>query len=153
MEVVSRPEYPWFIGIDSMLIHFLLRCFWINLPISGSTFILLLLFLDVHNPRTRLREGLKAIDWFGTFSILGVVLMLLLGLDFGGATFPWSSPTVICLIVFGSLCLIIFVFSEKKLAKYPLMPLELFRNWSTNAAFAVCFCHGMVFIVSEYYLP
>ena len=128
-------------------------CFWINLPVSGTAAVLLVFFLDVHNPRTGVREGVKAIDWFGTLSILAVTLMLLLGLDFGGATFPWSSPKVICLIVFGTLMIGFFLFSEKRLAKYPLMPLEMFKHRSNNAAFAVCFCHGMAFTVAEYYLP
>lgn len=128
-------------------------CFWINLPVSGTTGVLLVLFLDVHNPRTALREGMKAIDWFGTFSILAVTLMLLLGLDFGGATFPWTSPKVICLLIFGTLMIGFFLFSEKRLAKYPLMPLGMFKDRSNIAAFAVCFCHGMVFIPAEYYLP
>lgn len=76
--------------------------------------------------------------------------MLLLGLDFGGATFPWNSPTVICLIVFGALMIVAFYFSEKKLAKYPLMPLGMFKNRSTNAAFLVGFTHGATFIAAEY---
>jgi cyanate permease len=46
-----------------------------------------------------------------------------------------------------------FLFSEKRLAKYPLMPLSMFKSWSNNAAFAACFSHGMAFIVVEYYLP
>ncbi len=112
-----------------------------------------MLFLNVHNPRTPLKSGLLAIDWFGTFSILGVVLMLLLGLDFGGASFPWSSATVICLIVFGALMIAAFVYSEKRLARYPLIPTAMFSNKSIVAAFAVTFCQGMVFIGGEYYLP
>lgn len=71
-------------------------CFWVNLPISGSTFILLLLFLDVHNPKTAVVDGFKAIDWFGSISILGLTLMLLLGLQFGGATFPVGIPLLYC---------------------------------------------------------
>ena len=118
--------------------------FWINLPISGTAFVLLLVFLDVHNPRTQVIEGIKAIDWFGSLSILGFTLMLLLGLDFGGATFPWSSPTVICLIVFGFVMSIFFVYSEKRLASYPLMPLALFRKRSNIAALLVTFLHGFV---------
>lgn len=128
-------------------------CFWVNLPVSGTAFVLLFIFLDVHNPKTRFREGLIAIDWFGTLSILAVTLMLLLGLDFGGTIFPWNSPKVICLIIFGALMIGVFLFSEKKLAKYPLMPLGMFKNWSNNACFAVCFAHGMTFIAGEYYLP
>ena len=62
--------------------------------ISATTFILLVLFLNVHDPRTPLWTGLRAMDWPGTFSILAVTLMLLLGLDFGGVTYPWNSPTV-----------------------------------------------------------
>jgi MFS family permease len=128
-------------------------CFWINLPICGLSFILILLFLDVHNPRTKLGQGLKAIDWFGTFSILGGTLLLLLGLDFGGAIFPWSSPKVLCLVVFGIFMIAFFFFSEKKLAKYPLIPLSVFGNCSNKATFIVACAHNMVAIGQEYYLP
>jgi hypothetical protein len=115
---------------------------------------------------------MKAIDWFGTVTMLGVTLMTLLGLDFGGETFPWNSSKVICLIVFGVLLVGIFIFSEAKLARYPLIPLRLFRHPSNVAALAVCFVHGFVsssemqqglwvdtdhslqvFISAEYYLP
>lgn len=79
--------------------------------------------------------------------------MLLLGLDFGGVTFPWNSPTVICLIIFGAVMIGVFLFTEKSLAKFPLMPFKIFQDRSTNAVLAVGFCHGMVFIAAEYYLP
>jgi MFS family permease len=127
--------------------------YWINLPVSGIAFLLLFFLLDVHNPKTKVMEGIRAIDWFGSFSVLGLTLMLLLGLDFGGETFAWSSPTVICLIVFGSLCSLLFYYSEKRLAKYPLMPLNIFARLSNIAALAVAFAHGFVFIAGEYYFP
>ncbi|KAK5121878.1 hypothetical protein LTR85_004449 [Meristemomyces frigidus] len=128
-------------------------CYWVNLPVSGTTFVLLALFLDVHNPRTKLKEGLLAIDWLGTMSVLAVTLMLLLGLDFGGTVFPWTSAKVICLIVFGVVMIGFFVLSEKKFAKYPLMPLSMFRDRSNVAAFVVGFTQGMAYIAAEYYLP
>ncbi|EME81664.1 uncharacterized protein MYCFIDRAFT_188654 [Pseudocercospora fijiensis CIRAD86] len=128
-------------------------CFWINLPVCATSFVLLVWVLDVHNPRTGVLVGLKAFDWLGTIMIVGVVIMLLLGLDFGGVVFPWNSATVICLIVFGFLMIGGFLFSEKKVARYPLMPFEIFKSRSTNCAFVVCFCHGMVFIAQAYYLP
>jgi len=105
---------------------------------------MILLFLDVHNPKTKIWEGVKAIDWFGTVTVLGVTLMTLMGLDFGGETFPWNSPKVVCLIVFGVLMLGFFIFSEAKLARYPLIPLRLFRQRSNVAALGVCFVHGFV---------
>lgn len=118
--------------------------FWVNLPISGSTFALILIFLNVHNPRTRVLDGLRAIDWLGCLSILGLTIMLLLGLNFGGTVFPWDSSKVICLIVAGALMTICFVFSENKFAEYPVMPLSVFANVTTAASLLVGFFHGFV---------
>ncbi|KAL8883644.1 MAG: hypothetical protein Q9192_007065 [Flavoplaca navasiana] len=127
--------------------------FWVNLPCSALAFILILLFLDVHNPKTRLMDGVKAIDWFGSISIIGLTVMLLLGLNFGGTTFPWDSPKVVCLIVFGCSMSVLFVFSEKRLARYPLIPLGLLKDQSCVMSLLVNFVHGFVFIAGEYYLP
>lgn len=123
---------------------YLSGCFWINLPISGTTFFLLLFFLDVHNPRTKVVEGIMAIDFLGSACILGLTLMLLLGLDFGGVIFPWSSPKVICLIIFGVVMGGLFIMSEKKLARFPLMPLGVFSHPSNIACLVVTFAHGFV---------
>ena len=128
-------------------------CFWINLPVCGLAFVCLVLFLDVHNPKTKLSDGIMAVDWFGTISIISVTLLFLLGLDFGGAIFPWSSPKVICLIVLGTLMIGFFIFSERCLAKYPLIPLSVFKVRSNNAAFLLGFAQSMVATGTEYYLP
>lgn len=122
-------------------------------PITGAVAILLFFFLRLDNPKTPMRDGLKAVDWAGSLTIVGGTLMVLLGLEFGGVTFPWSSATVICLIVFGIVVAGLFVVNEMKLARYPIMPTRLFSNISNVAAFGVCFCHGFVFISGTYYLP
>ncbi|KAE8450586.1 hypothetical protein EG329_005930 [Mollisiaceae sp. DMI_Dod_QoI] len=128
-------------------------CFYINLPCTGAVFIILVFFLKLHNPRTPVWEGLKAVDWAGSLSIVGGTLMLLLGLEFGGVTYPWSSAKVICLIVFGIVVAGLFVLNEWKFARYPVMPLRLFKHGSNIASLSVCFCHGFVFIAGTYYLP
>lgn len=79
--------------------------------------------------------------------------MLLLALDFGGVTRPWNSATVICLLAFSILAAALFVVNEKKLAKYPVIPMELFRYRSGIGSFLLCFCHGLVFMGQAYYLP
>lgn len=128
-------------------------CWWINLPCCGVTFIILLFFLDVHNPKTPLKAGLKAIDWMGSLSMLAITIMVLLGLDFGGNTFAWSSPKVICLICFGSLCIVLFIFSETRLAEYPIIPPDLFTRRANVAVLLVVFFHAVAFAGAEYYLP
>ncbi|KAJ2899204.1 hypothetical protein MKZ38_003347 [Zalerion maritima] len=128
-------------------------CFYVNLPIAGVSIIILILVLKLHNPRTPMREGLAAIDWLGSATIIGGTLMFLLGLEFGGVTFSWSSATVICLIVFGVLTMGLFVLNEWKFAEFPVIPLRLFKERSNVAALAVCACHGYVFMSASYYLP
>ncbi|KAH8680110.1 MFS multidrug transporter-like protein [Tricladium varicosporioides] len=128
-------------------------CFYINLPITGTVFIALCFFLHLDNPKTPVWDGLKAVDWAGSLLIVGGTLMLLLGLEFGGITHPWSSATVVCLIVFGIVTAGLFVLNEWKFARYPVMPLRLFNKRSNIAALGVCFCHGFVFIAGTYYLP
>ncbi|KIX01333.1 uncharacterized protein Z518_09058 [Rhinocladiella mackenziei CBS 650.93] len=127
--------------------------FWINLPISGAAFCLLFLCLDVHNPKTEFAEGIKAIDWAGSLSIVGLMVMVLLGLNFGGTAYPWDSPQVICLVVVGALMAVLFLFSESRLARYPIMPLGLFRHRSNAACLAIGFTHHFAINAAEYYFP
>ena len=98
-------------------------------------------------------DGLKAIDWTGVILVTGGTVMFLLGLEYGGVSFPWSSPTVVCLIVFGIITFVLFLINEWKLAKYPMMPLRLFSKGSNLASLAVVLSHGMVFISGNYFLP
>nr|OQO18777.1 hypothetical protein B0A51_14495 [Rachicladosporium sp. CCFEE 5018] len=128
-------------------------CFYINLPLDGLAFFILLIFLDIKTPTTPILEGLKAIDWIGSLLVIGATLMFLFGLQFGGETYPWASATVICLIVFGVLTFVIFGFYEKHIPPYPLMPTRLFAQTTNIASLTVVFIHGLVFISGSYYLP
>lgn len=93
-------------------------------PITGTVFIALCIFLHLDNPKTPVWEGLKAVDWLGSLLIVGGTLMVLLGLEFGGVTFPWTSATVLCLIILGFFTACVFVLNEWKFARYPVMPLR-----------------------------
>jgi MFS family permease len=117
---------------------------WINLPISGVSFLILCFCLHVHNPRTNLLAGALAVDWLGILFVLGMSLMFLLGLNLGGIISPWGSPKVVCLLVFGFLASIIFALYEAKFAQNPIMPMRILRKRSNIASLLVCFMHGMV---------
>ncbi|KAI9927746.1 hypothetical protein MW887_002598 [Aspergillus wentii] len=128
-------------------------CFWINLPVGGVSFIALLLFLRIESTKTPLMAGLRSIDWSGMILILGGTLMFLFGLEFGGVNFPWDSPTVICLIIFGVVVWALAMLNEWKIAKYPVIPPRLFKEWHNVCVLLICFCHSFVFVASTYYLP
>ncbi|KAF2788415.1 hypothetical protein K505DRAFT_366486 [Melanomma pulvis-pyrius CBS 109.77] len=128
-------------------------CFYINLPLDGLAFLIIFFVLDLHTPKTPLRKGLKAVDWLGALTMTGGTIMLLLGLEFGGISYPWSSAIVICLIVFGVVMIGLFFLVEYRFAPYPLMPLTIFSKRSNLAALGVCFFHAFVFISGSYFLP
>lgn len=127
--------------------------FWLLLPPCALSFVLLLLLLDVHNPRTGLVEGLRAVDWAGSAAMLGLLVMLLLGLDLGGVDAPWTSPTVLCLLLFGALAGLLFCLCERRLARHPLLPLAIFARRSNAAVLAVAFAHDFALFSAQYYLP
>jgi len=124
-----------------------------EVPFDGIAFFIIMFFLDIETPKTPILAGLKAIDWLGSTTIVGGTVMFLLGLEYGGVNYPWKSATVICLIVFGLLTIGLFFVNEWKVARYPVMPLRLFKRRSNVAALLSCFCHGTVFIAGAYFLP
>ena len=119
---------------------------------TGAAFVLILLFLEVKHTKTSFSVGMRAIDWFGMFTFISFTLLILLGLDFGGKTFPWNSPKVIVLIAVGSVILPAFIYSEMKLAKYPIIPLGVFKDRSNLATLLVSFSHGLVRSKEKIYL-
>jgi MFS family permease len=128
-------------------------CFYINIPFQALCFLIILFLLKIHRPKTPLKAGLLAIDWVGSLLIVGGIVMFLLGLQFGGVSHPWGSAIVICLLVFGVVTTVLFAINESRIARYPLIPLHIFEHRSNIACFAVCFCHGFVFIGGSFYLP
>ncbi|KAL2371222.1 hypothetical protein RJZ57_004346 [Blastomyces gilchristii] len=122
-------------------------------PIDGVAFVIILFFLKIQTPKTPFLAGLRAIDWFGSITVVCGTVMFLLGLDYGGVSFPWTSATVICLIVFGVVTLGIFVIIHWKVAAYPIIPLWLFKQRSTVAAYGAALFHGFVFTSDSFFLP
>ncbi|KAF4971795.1 hypothetical protein FSARC_1488 [Fusarium sarcochroum] len=128
-------------------------CFYINLPISAVAFVILVFVLKLHNPRTPVKEGLLALDWPGSILIIGGTIMWLLGLEFGGVSFPWNSATTICLIVFGIFVVGLFLLYEWKVAQIPVLPIRLFQKQNSLASYGVGFTHAFVFMSGSYWLP
>lgn len=98
-------------------------------------------------------DGIKALDWIGMFTFLACTLLILLGLDFGGVLFEWNSAKIIALLTVGGIMIFAFIYSENRLAKYPLIPMSLFKKRSNVAVFFLAFSHGFVFIAGEYWMP
>lgn len=102
--------------------------------------------MRVPSPRTPIAAGLKVIDWTGSLLIVGGSLMVLLALDFGDVVYSWSSATVICLLVFGTAVMALFVVNEWKIAKNPIIPVWLFTSPTKIAPYVVFACNSYVLL-------
>ncbi|CAG8180136.1 unnamed protein product [Penicillium salamii] len=128
-------------------------CFYLNLPTGGVALIVLFFLLHIDSNKTPLMEGLKAIDWLGTIFLTGGTITFVLGLQFGGIDYPWSSPMIICLLTFGLVIWGMALLIEWKVATFPVMPLVVFGSRHNASALFICFSHSAVFFAGSYYLP
>lgn len=76
-------------------------CFYINLPVGAVAIVVLLLIFPSGTIETAdsVVARLLKLDLLGTAAFIPAVLMLLLGLQWGGSTYAWSSPLIIGLYV------------------------------------------------------
>ena len=118
--------------------------FWINLPCAVVAFVVLFLMMGPLHPRSRQNDQQKSMDWIGSVSIIGVTVMVLLSLDFGGVVSPWDSPKVLGLLLGGLTLLVFFLLWEGKGSSNPLIPFRLLDRPSKIGHLMVCFTHGFV---------
>ncbi|KAJ2833292.1 hypothetical protein GGI24_000904 [Coemansia furcata] len=64
------------------------------------------------------------------------IIMVLLALSFGGKDYAWSSPMVLCLLIFGIAIVGTFVVIEWKIPAEPVVPIyfTIFHNSSAISA-------------------
>jgi len=133
-------------------------CFYINLPIGGvAVAVIVFFFTPVPQPggipHLTWKERIAQLDIPGTVLFIPAVVCVLIALQWGGSTYPWSNGRIIALFVVFGLCLLAFVgiqFWKPEVAT--VSPLML-RKRSVWAAATFAFFLGSVFFVTVYYLP
>ncbi|KAL8825030.1 MAG: hypothetical protein Q9191_004663 [Dirinaria sp. TL-2023a] len=108
-------------------------CFWINLPIGGLVFALVVFFLNLRgvDQSTRslpLPTKLKKLDLPGVVLLLAAVCCLFLALQEGSAMVPWSSSKPIGLFVGFGMLLAVFGVWQWKAGDNATMPLHYFKD-------------------------
>lgn len=88
----------------------------------------------------------KELDFVGIFLYVAGLVLFLIGLSWGGRTYPWKSAAVICTIVIGFLTLVAFGLYEAFVFKgQALMPLRLFKNVGYVAIVMIATIAAMVY--------
>jgi EmrB/QacA subfamily drug resistance transporter len=130
--------------------------FYVNLPIGLLALAALLVYLpaNISHPSSELRgwPAIRRIDFPGAVLSGAATICLLLGLTWGGQTYPWGSPQVIGALVISALLFALFVLAERLVAE-PVLPLSLFRNQVFTSAGILSLGVGAVILALAYYLP
>ncbi|KAJ1552470.1 hypothetical protein HK405_011202 [Cladochytrium tenue] len=128
--------------------------FYINLPFGAVTILTVVFFLHLpHEKSIDYVAGLLRIDWFGTFLLVCSVVCLLIPHEGGGTLYAWDSSTVIALFVVAGVLLVAFVLVELYLAREPLIPFAMFKDYRVTAAFLTALFFGACFFGLVLYIP
>ncbi|OCH96143.1 iron permease [Obba rivulosa] len=127
--------------------------FYLNLPLTGIAFVLVLLFLRVRTPEGSMKEKLRRVDWTGNAIVIVGTTLAIIGLTWAGIRFPWSSAQVLAPLVIGLVLVGAFMVYEAKVPKEPTIPWEVLSNRTSVSGFASTLVHGITSISIIYYLP
>lgn len=97
--------------------------FWMNIPLAILAIVAVLMFLHPH----RREQHVPKIDYLGMALIAAATTAIVLVCTWGGTTYDWNSATVIGLIAGAVVCIVAFIFVERK-AESPVMPGYLFKS-------------------------
>ncbi|KAG4087944.1 MFS general substrate transporter [Neocallimastix lanati (nom. inval.)] len=120
--------------------------FLINIPFCIIAIIFIGLFVKIPIPPGTFKEKVKRIDFFGTIFLISSVICLLLGLNWGGTTYEWSSPVILSLIGAFIVLISCFLFVEYKIAREPIIPFHLYKIKNIGICSIMSFMAGLVFI-------
>ncbi|MFI5205331.1 MAG: MDR family MFS transporter [Candidatus Paceibacterales bacterium] len=122
--------------------------FFINVPIG----ILALGVVWFLMPMIKPNKGTRSIDFAGAVFLTGSLVSLLLALVWGGSQYPWMSEPILALFSIFGLLLFGFVIIEK-IAKEPILPLDLFKNRIFTVSVIIIFLTGIGMFGSILYIP
>ena len=134
-------------------------CFYINLPIGGVASAVIIFFFKPAIEPSKLNAGLTwrqrlaQFDVLGTLFFLPGVICVLIALEWGGSTYPWSSGRIIALLVVFGVCMIAFVAIQVLMPETATVSPSLIKQRSVWAAGVFAFSIGSAFFVAIYYLP
>ncbi|KAI2603433.1 MFS transporter [Hypoxylon fragiforme] len=131
-------------------------CFYINLPLGGTTILFLILFLPDKpptKPSLSWKEQIKQFDLPGTFFLIPSVICLLLALQWGGAQYPWHDARVITLFIVSGVLATIFWCVELWQQDRATVPLRILKNKNIVGGVWYGVCVGAALFIFTYYLP
>jgi MFS family permease len=130
-------------------------CFYINLPIGGVVLAVLAFILSTPKKKNTetLKQQLAKLDPIGTIVFLPGIVCLLLALQWGGTTYPWSNARIIALFILAGVLIGLFIYVQFVVGDRATVPIRIITQRSVAAgAFSSFIVPGSMMIL-VYYLP
>ncbi|OGM43338.1 hypothetical protein ABOM_008732 [Aspergillus bombycis] len=133
-------------------------CFYINLPLGGFTAIVITFFLHLNTGKSSRKSQsfwslLWSLDPIGFMLFVPSIICVLLALQWGGTTYPWSNGRIIALFVVFGLALIGFAVVQVWLGENATLPPRIATHRTVWAASLFSFCLSGAFFLLIYYIP
>ncbi|EMD40562.1 hypothetical protein CERSUDRAFT_111161 [Gelatoporia subvermispora B] len=107
--------------------------FLLQMPLLVFSFVLVTLKVSIRLPdeieNQSVRAKLRRIDFLGSFTLVGTVGCLLLGLSLKSTEeLPWSNPIIWGLLLASVVWCAFFIYVETYVSPYPVMPMRLIKQ-------------------------
>lgn len=127
---------------------------WVCLFVGVMAIIAFIILAIFYNPPPRpntegltTRQILSYIDYVGGFLSISGIVLFLVGINWGGIYYPWSSPRVITALSVGVFLLMCFWAWEYFVAPYPMFPAALATHKQMfTAVLLLCLTSGINYI-------
>ncbi|KAF4229638.1 hypothetical protein CNMCM8980_007204 [Aspergillus fumigatiaffinis] len=133
--------------------------FYINLLFGAILLPIYMFVLPSNNPAPGMTkwQRLATFDCVGAVLSVGACITLVMGINFGGTLYPWSSGQIIALFVVTGALWIIFVlqqaFTVFTTKEMRMLPIHLYMQKEPLLLFVACTAVGAVSYTSVYYIP
>ena len=133
-------------------------CFYINIPIGGTSAIIIFLFFKepkAVRPKQQaaLKDKMSNLDLFGTVLALGALLTFARALQVAGIEQPWNSAQVVGLLVASGAMTLLFLLAEYLQDDRAMLVKHLLQRRTIIVTMAWAFCHEAAFCVLLYAMP
>ncbi|EPS99206.1 hypothetical protein FOMPIDRAFT_1060977 [Fomitopsis schrenkii] len=127
--------------------------FYINLPLAALAIATVVWLLPQKKVHGDIRKKLSQIDYVGSLLTIISSVLLLLGLNWGGVSYGWVSAPVLVTLILGVVVYALFLYWEAKMAKFPIVPVFIFRYKTVVGVFIATLMNGTTFFALLYYIP
>lgn len=126
--------------------------FWIQVPFVVISAVVVSFTVKIPTKASR-KPSFRRVDYLGSLTLVGVLVIFLLGVNAGGNTLPWTHPLVLSTFPLSGTLLLIFVYVEERVAFEPIIPVRLLLDRTIAAACLCCWFAFMAYYGITFYMP